>query len=264
MGDRIADPETGHPVGLREGARHDEPRVLDRRRDHRLVTGSGHVVDVGLVHQDAEILLRVECPHQKILALGRVDERGHRVVRVAIEEQSAALAGVERLVEIHLELSRQRNRLGPVAHQVRVTEALLVGRQRPDESLLLACVLVGAVHQDLGRAGAHEDVLRLHSPLLGDGLLQGAREPERIPPRNHALGSDDRVNGVHNRLTGPQRVLVVGEVDRLFRGDPHFGGEGELLAETRADDGCSVEAGGAGGGMTQETAAGEHGLATSS
>ena len=120
VGDRlvrhgVADPQPGEPVGLGEGAQHDDVRVglVDGQR----VRGVGRVdeLEVGLVDDDEHVARHAG---EEGLELGRADRRAGRVVRRADEDQPGALGdGVRHRVEVVPVTGRERHHHRPGARR---------------------------------------------------------------------------------------------------------------------------------------------------
>ena len=114
MRNRVALPEARHAVRLRERARDDDARILERHRHVRLVIRIGDVVEVGLVDQDRRLrraCVAIFC--EEVARRLRADVGGGRVVRVAVEHQPGALRRGHHLVDVDLELGVQLDAASP-------------------------------------------------------------------------------------------------------------------------------------------------------
>ncbi len=241
MPDAVSQAHPRHAVGLREGPGHDHARVLERRRDLRLVRGVGHVVVVRLVEQDRGVGRGGQHAVDEGAHRGRGVQGGGGVVGVVQENDSRALAGLRHGVQVELQRRVEGDRAHRGADQLGVARALLVGQlaghQRPGRR---GEHLHGRA-QDLGRPAAGDDVLRLGPELLGEGLLQVLQPIEHVAPRRPTL-AERLPQGVEGGRSRPQGVLVVVEQQR-----PRGGARGRALDEARP----GVASGGEDGGPAE-------------
>ena len=169
MADGVADAQAGHAVRLRERPRDDDARVLDRQRDVRLVIRIGDVVEVRLVDEDRGVGRVAVDPREEVARRARADVGGRRVVRDCSRTPARRPSRRRRTLSrsILKSPSSATARTGcPIS--VGVAGALLVGRDRADERLVLRREDVRARAEDLRRAAAEDDVLGLDAVLLGD------------------------------------------------------------------------------------------------
>ncbi len=152
VADGVADAQTGHPEALREGARDDDARVLDRRRDEGLVARHRAVLEVGLVDQHRGVRRLLHQRGQIGAGVRSADGGGHRVVGIAVEHQAGALRGRLQGVEIHLQVGAELHAGDRVAHQPGVVGAFLVGGNRRYQPRRLGREDVGGGAEDLRRA----------------------------------------------------------------------------------------------------------------
>src|SRR4029079_2236714 len=232
-------------------------RVLDRDRDVGVVIRIGDVVEVGLVDEDRRIGGLAAHPRQELARRPGADVGRRRVVRVAVEDQTCALRRGGELVEVDLELGVERDGTDGVPHHFGVAGALLVGRDGADERLVLRGEQVRRGAEDLRRAAAQHDVLRLHALLLGDRLDEIARAA-RVAARRRAGGAERRLDRVEHRRARTERVLFARQAN-------HAGGHG---LERRLEGGpqavlaaAGSDVGGSAGdqGRLDESASCQHG-----
>ena len=100
---------------------------------------------------------------------------GDRVVRIAEEDQPRAAGRIRQPIQVRVEVLIERNGADGIAHHVRVAGALFVGRDRPDERLVLGREQVRARAENLGGAAAEDDVLGLRALMLGERVNERAR-----------------------------------------------------------------------------------------
>ena len=183
----------------------------DDERDQRRVRGIVRVLEIGLVDEDGRRRRRLRHVLDQPLDVGRGDDRGRRVVRVADVDEAAAARLGQHGVQIELQVAGQ----GHLVHRhlclLGEAHRLLVARRTGNERAVFRREGAHRRAQQISRA------TRQHDSLGGDAVCGGDRLDEL---RRHGAGvamafERCRFRGVDGGSRRTVGILVAADPDRV-------------------------------------------------
>ena len=243
MRDPVAEPNPGHGVHLGEGAGHDQVRMALDERDEGLVAGIVREFEVGLVDEEEVLLALVPDPVHDRPGRG---ERAGGVVRVAEVDHARRrrLGGLfAHAVDVVGVVARERNRDVIVGERLRVPGDVLVRRFGVYEASAGRRPRRRGDAQDLGRAGAEEELARLDAEAHDERFAHEFAGRAGIAVRL-VESVDDRLP---RRWSDAERVLIRTQPDGAVVVTSRSAGveDGvEAARRRRAREGCGKGCGG--------------------